>query len=186
MSGLATVALILIAIWLGILTLVLVLTIRQIGVLTVRLSQAGESFNVDEDGPEVGSDIPPEVREILPGIETRVANFVLLSSNCNPCRELATKLDGHYFGTPVITLLAGRKELADGLASLLPPDFQILRDPAASQLAAAFQIQSTPFAVAVDAGKVRSKAYLHSLDDLLSLVNEQKIRRPLREGAKDE
>ena len=176
MSGLATVALILVAIWLGVLTLALVLTVRQIGILTVRLSQAGESFSVDADGPEVGSDIPSEVRKILPGIETRVANFVLLSSNCNPCRELATKLDGHYFDTPVITLLAGRKELADGLASLLPTDFQILRDPAASQLAAAFQIQSTPFAVTVAAGKARNKAYLHSLDDLLALVNGQKTR----------
>ena len=54
MSGLATVALILVAIWLGVLTLALVLTVRQIGILTVRLSQAGESFSVDADGPEVG------------------------------------------------------------------------------------------------------------------------------------
>ncbi|MAU00709.1 MAG: hypothetical protein CL608_26490 [Anaerolineaceae bacterium] len=186
MSGLATAALILIAIWLGVLTVALVLTVRQIGILTVRLSQAGESFNVDTDGPEVGSDIPSEVRKILPGIETSVVNFILLSSNCNPCRELATKLDGHSFDAPVITLLAGRKELADGLASLLPSGFQVLRDPAASQVAAAFQIQSTPFAVAVAAGKVRSKAYLHSLDDLLALANGQKTRPPLREGVKDE
>lgn len=186
MSGFATAALILVAIWLGVLTVVLVLTVRQIGVLTVRLSQAGERFNVDADGPEVGSDIPSEVREIVPGIETSVTNFVLLSSNCNPCRELATKLDGHDFDAPVITLLAGREELADGLASLLPPGFQVLRDPAASQVAAAFQIQSTPFAVAVAAGKVRNKAYLHSLDDLLALVNGQKTRPSLREGVDDE
>ena len=41
MSTLASAALILICIWLGVLTLVVVLVVRQIGLLTVRLSVAG-------------------------------------------------------------------------------------------------------------------------------------------------
>jgi hypothetical protein len=41
MNGLAVVALVLAGIWLGILTLVVVLLVRQIGLLTVRLSVAG-------------------------------------------------------------------------------------------------------------------------------------------------
>ena len=175
MSVLATAAMILIAIWLGVLTLLLILAIRQIGILTVRVSMnGGERFSVDHDGPEIGSKLPSEVVEIVPGIESLEANFMLLSATCNPCRELVANLDGHPFSATIIVLLAGRKELADGLVSMLPLDFRIIRDPEASQVAAAFQIQSTPFAVAVANGKVIQKAYLHSKDDLIALVNGQK------------
>jgi len=177
MSSLATATLILMAIWLGILTLVLILAIRQIGILTVRLSMAGETFSVDKDGPEIGSKIPTEVIEIVPDIEMMQANFVLLSSTCNPCRELVANLDGHRFNAKIIVLLAGRKELADGLASMLPSDLEVLRDPEASQIAAAFNIQSTPFAVAVSNGEVAQKAYLYSKDDLIVLVDGHKTTR---------
>jgi hypothetical protein len=177
MSGLATTALILISIWLTVLTLILLLAIRQIGILTVRLSMAGEAFSVDQDGPEIGSKIPSEVVEIAPDIETMPAHFVLLSATCNPCRELAANLNGYPFDARVIVLLAGRKELADGLASLLPPGFQVIRDPEASQVAAAFHIQSTPFVVAVANGEVIQKTYLHSKDDLIALVDGHKTSK---------
>jgi len=68
MSDLAIAAFILMAVWLGILTLVIVLTIRQIGIMTVQLSLAGPGFAVDKDGPEVGSLIPGVVKTSLPTI----------------------------------------------------------------------------------------------------------------------
>ena len=132
---------------------------------------AGEVFSVDYDGLEVGSEIPAEVMGILPGVDAIQASFVLLSATCNPCRELATALEGHHFDSMVIKLLTGREELADGLAPLLPSEFQVLRDPEASQVAAGFQIQSAPFAMTVAEGTVKQKAYLRSKDDLLDLVN---------------
>jgi hypothetical protein len=167
MNDLATVAMILMAIWLGVLTLLLLLAIRQIGILTVRFSINGERFSVDQDGPEIDSDLPAEVVEIVPDAESLDASFMLLSATCNPCRDLAANLAGHPFHAKIIVLLAGRKELADGLVPMLPSDFQIIRDPEASQVAAAFHIQSTPFAVAIANGKVIQKAYLHSKDDLI-------------------
>ena len=179
MNNLATVAMILMAAWLVVLTLLLLLSIRQIGILTVRLSMNGERFSVDQDGPEIGSDLPVEVIKIVPDAESLDASFMLLSASCNPCRDLAANLGGHPFHAKIIVLLAGRQELADGLVSMLPSDFQIVRDPEATQVAAAFHIQSTPFGVAIANSKVIQKAYLHSKDDLIALVNRQKTSLPI-------
>ncbi len=55
MSTLAVAALVLVCVWLGVLTLVAVLLVRQVGLLTVRLSVAGQALAVENDGPEVGS-----------------------------------------------------------------------------------------------------------------------------------
>lgn len=173
MNGLAVAALILNTIWLGVLTLLLALAIRQIGILTVRLSMKGETFSVDHDGPKVGSDLPAEVIAIDSETAAMDADFLLLSATCNPCRELAATLDRHYLNGNIIVLLTGRKELADGLVSMLPPDYRIIRDPEASKMAAALHIQSTPFAVSISRGKVNQKAYIHSKSDLLSLVTGQ-------------
>src|SRR3712207_9513624 len=53
MSALAVTALVLVCVWLGALTLVAVLLVRQIGLLTVRLNVASQTLSLDDDGPEV-------------------------------------------------------------------------------------------------------------------------------------
>jgi hypothetical protein len=116
MSNLAPAAFILMAVWLGILTLVIVLTIRQIGIMTVQLSLAESGFSLDKDGPEVGSPVPNNVVATLPQIAAEPTTILLVSATCTPCRTLAEDLQKYHFYSPVITLLTGRQELADGLA----------------------------------------------------------------------
>jgi hypothetical protein len=178
MNNLVVVAIIVMTAWLVILSVLLLLSIRQIGILTVRLSMDGERFSLDKDGPEIGSNLPAEVIKIVPEVESLDANFMLLSASCNPCRDLAANLGEYTFPAKIIVLLAGREELAEGLVSMLPSDFQIVRDPEATQVAAAFHIESTPFGVGITNGKVIQKAYLHSKDDLFALVNRQKTLQP--------
>ena len=69
MSALAVAVLVLVCVWLGILTLVAVLLVRQVGLLTVRLSAAGQALAVENDGPEVGSNIPEDVTSVLPDLQ---------------------------------------------------------------------------------------------------------------------
>ncbi len=94
MSALAIAALVLVCIWLGVLTLVVVLLVRQIGLLTVRLSVASQAFSLDDDGPEVGIDLPEEVTSVLPELKEGRAYLLLISAGCTPCRELVADLDG--------------------------------------------------------------------------------------------
>jgi hypothetical protein len=82
MNGLSTAVLILFGIWLGVLTLVIVLVVRQIALLTVRLSLMGNTFSLANDGPEVGGPLPDMVRSLLPEVGWERAH-ILWVQLCN-------------------------------------------------------------------------------------------------------
>jgi hypothetical protein len=66
--------------------LVIVLLVRQVGLLTVRLSMATQAISLDDDGPDVGSSLPEDVAEVVP--EGGPAYVLLTSAGRDPCREL--------------------------------------------------------------------------------------------------
>jgi hypothetical protein len=163
MSGLAVLALVLASIWLGVLTLVIVLLVRQ-------------PPSLDHDGPEVGSYVPEEVRSALPHLEGERAYILLVSATCGSCREVIADLEGHYFEQRVTALMPGSKELANELAALLPPGVQAVLDPEATKLADALKIRSTPFAVEVEGGTVTRKAYLYGKgSDFIEFVEQEPL-----------
>ncbi len=171
MSALAIAALVLICVWLGVLTLVVVLLVRQIGLLTVRLSVAGEATSLDNDGPEIGSRVPEDVAVVLPDQSEEHAYLLLISSTCLPCWELATDLGEHRFEQNIVALVPGHEERAGELAALLPSSMRVVLDPEATRLAGALQLQSTPFALEIERGAVTRKAYLHEgAADLIEFV----------------
>lgn len=186
------IALVLAGIWLGFLTLVVVLTIRQVGLMTVRLSAANDTastgdmtFSVDNDGPEIGSSVPGAVASVLSQLGRERTCLLLVSATCVPCHKLVMELhkQGELPGT--IALVAGRAEVADGLAALLPPEMHIVRDPQAAELANALQIQSTPFAVAIEDGRISGKAYVRRVTDFIALLEAQR-RANLVEISRDQ
>src|ERR687893_5900 len=161
MSALAVAALVLVCLWLGTLTLVVVLLVRQVGLLTVRLSVAGEAASLDNDGPEIGSSVPEDVALVLPDQAEEHAYLLLISSTCLPCWELATDLAEHRFEQNIVALVPGHGEKAGELAALLPSSMRVVLDPEATRLAGALQLESTPFALEIERGAVTRKAYLH-------------------------
>ena len=191
LSGLTTIALVVGSVWLGVLTLVIVLSVRQIGLLTVRLSTTRNNeipetieesdFSVDSDGPEVGSEIPEEMTSVLPDLsQDGMHHILLVSANCSPCRELASELRRQSFTSPVTALVAGRNEgLADGLEELLPSGVRTVRDPEATKLARSLNIQSTPFAVAVGNGRVVKKTYVYRPADFVEFVEDRSTSTPV-------
>jgi hypothetical protein len=171
MSALAIAALVLVCIWLGTLTLVVVLLVRQIGLLTVRLSVASQAFSLDDDGPQVGSTLPEEVTSMVPELMEERAYLLLVSAGCTPCRELVVDLGGHRFEQKVVALVPGRPEQAREMAALLPSDMRTVLDPQAAGVANALKLESTPFALEVERGTVTGKAYLYEgASDLIAFV----------------
>jgi hypothetical protein len=171
MSALAIAALVLVCIWLGVLTLVVVLLVRQIGLLTVRLSVAGEAPPLDNDGPEIGSSVPEDVAVVLPDQAEEHAYLLLVSSTCTPCWELVADLGGRRFEQKIVALVPGHGEKAGELAALLPSNIQVVLDPDATRLAGALQLESTPFVLEVEQGTVTRKAFLHEgVSDLIAFV----------------
>ena len=174
MSALAIAALVLVCIWLGVLTLVVILLVRQIGLLTVRLSVAGEATPLDNDGPEIGSIVPEDVAEVLPDQSEEHAYLLLVSSTCTPCWELVADLGERRFAQKIVALVPGHGEKAGELAALLPSGIQVVLDPEATRLAGALQLESTPFALEVEHGTVTRKAYLHEgASDLIAFVESR-------------
>lgn len=174
MSGLALVALVAAAIWLGFLTLVMILLVRQVAVLTARFELGLPRFSPAADGLEIGRDAPQSVMEAIPEARSEVAYVLLTSATCGPCRELVPELARHHADEKVVALLAGPDALADGLAALFPPWIQIIRDPLATALAKSLEIQSTPFAMEIEDGRISGKAYLYSVSDLLRLIEARR------------
>src|SRR5215211_1451254 len=163
MSALAIAALVLVCVWLGVLSFVVVLLVRQIGLLTVRLSVASQALSVDNDGPEVGSKVPDEVAAVLPNLEGERAYLLLLSATCAPCRELVSDVGERHFEQNIVALVPGDEQMAAELASLFPSGMQAVPDPDATRLAEVLGISSTPFILEVDQnGVVTRKAYLYN------------------------
>jgi hypothetical protein len=159
MSALAIAALVLVCAWLGVLTFVVMLLVRQVGLLTVRFSTATQAMSLDDDGPDIGSSLPEDVAEVMP--EGERAYLLLISEGCDPCRELVAELDGHRFEQKFVALVPGRQEQAGELAALLPPGIRVVLDPEATQLAESLDLESTPFALEVESGTVISKVHLY-------------------------
>lgn len=160
MSGIGLAAIVLVGAWLGILTLVVVLLVRQVGLLGVRLDLSGPPYEPENDGPEIGSQLPEDVISTLPQLRTGRAYLVLLSATCTPCRELAAELRDQQLprGQDLIALVPGRAELAESLVATLPPGMTVVRDPHATALAKNLQIESVPFALGVENGVIVGRA----------------------------
>jgi hypothetical protein len=183
MSALAIAALVLVCAWLGILTFVVMLLVRQVGLLTVRISMATQAMSLDDDGPEIGSSLPEDVAEVMP--EGERAYLLLISADCDPCRELVAELDGHRFEQKVVALVPGRQEQAGELAALLPPGIRVVLDPEATQLTESLDLESTPFVLEVKSGTVNRKVHLYggasALFEFLESGNAREQKRGLVE-----
>lgn len=178
MSGLGVAALVVTAAWLGALTVVVVLVVRQIALVTARLDHAGaEPLRVYgglmDDGPALGSRVPKEVTNELPELERGLVHLILLSATCSPCRELANGLRDEIMpaNRAVIALVPGRPELADGVIELLPPSIRAVHDPLAEDLAGILGLERVPNALTMRDGVVIAKAPpLDSANDLLRFM----------------
>lgn len=165
------VALVLGMAWMATLTLVLVLTVRQIVLLTARLDAARGAINMSADGLEIGLPVPREVLDVVPEADHDIGYVLLLSASCTPCRELIPHLAGIRSVATITTLVPGPKEAVESIVGALPQHYRVVRDPLAAIVAQHLALESTPFAMQIERGIVTGKAYLHSAKDLASFVD---------------
>lgn len=173
MNTMGLLAISFVTLWLLLLTLSIILIIRQIGILTVQVStgQANAHEFLQNDGPEVDRALPNDVLQRLPTLIDVPTCIILISSTCTTCRELVTELYHQPLAVRTVALLAGSDELANPLSELLPSSIEVIRDPEASEMASSLRIQSTPFGFVVEEGIVRQKSYLYTFESLLDLTN---------------
>jgi hypothetical protein len=169
-SGLGVAALVVAGVWLAVLTLLAVLTVRQVGLLTVRLDRMTEDTSGADDGLEVGAAVPAEVTAAVPGLDGQPGYLLVISAGCEPCRELAGDLEGETLDARVVALLTGESDIAGEMAALFPPQVELVRDPHAASALRGLEVQTTPFVFEVDDGQITGKSVLRGADDLLSFM----------------
>ncbi len=181
MIELPIVALVFVGLWLGLLTFVVVLLVRQLGLITVRLENLdAQSAALPSLGPEIGTPIVPEIATLLPNQLSGPVPILFISSNCEPCRELIVDIRKQQVQVPGIVLLTGNDAAAENLAGLLPPSLQVVRDPVASQLTEALQVRMKPFVVMVTENRVSYRSILNQAAELNRLVAQgQGMAEPL-------
>jgi hypothetical protein len=167
-NSLETLALVVATLWLVALTVAVVLVIRQIGLLTIRLTYSAPHGVADEHGPAIGSSVPETAASLL-GLNGDSRAVVFLSSTCNPCRDFATQASADQLGEDTTILISGNPELARGVAALLPKGAESVLDPISQEVASAFGVGMVPFALYLSDGRVRAKTYLNDPDELVRL-----------------
>jgi hypothetical protein len=169
-----TVALIALAAWAAVLTVVVLACIRQIAVLGLRIDKSLYSgIDPVDDGPALGSPMPPQVAELFPaGPDAGPAFVMLMANTCTTCHDIAFELTGTTFDVPIVTLVAGRPELVQALVEALPSSVTIVRDPEATSAARALEVKTTPFVFEFRRGQLAAKAALRGADHLRRFISE--------------
>lgn len=175
MTNLEVVAVIAVALWLLVLTIIILLTVRQVALIALRISRSGGSPVLDRDGPAVDSAVPADVASLVPGLLQGGKVLLLMSSSCTTCRELAVELTTEKEAglADVVVLVAGAEDIATQMLELLPPHLTVIQDPTATNIANALSITSAPFAVRVESGKVTAKHYIYAVEDFRNLLNRE-------------
>lgn len=158
-------------VWMGILTLVVLLLVRQVGLIAARLEESGAIFSLADDGLPVGTKVPDEAVSLLPELGAGVTHLVVMSASCAPCRTLVADLSAHPPNNRFIALVPGSKDLAQTMTDSLPPRATSVVDPQAKELANLLQVRSTPFGLEVTERVVTSKRFLTSASDLERLMS---------------
>jgi hypothetical protein len=168
-TTLEVVALVAVAGWLALLTLGLLLTIRQVALVMVRLDTGATE---SDDGPMIGMPVPREAIDVLPDLDLELRYLLFLTPNCGPCGTLASELDDPRLAEqPVIAVLRGDERGAGDLGARLPSRMARIEDPDASVIAESLRVRGAPFAVQVEHGIVSGRAVVAGADDLVRLVD---------------
>jgi hypothetical protein len=172
-SSLETVALVLVAAWLALISVLVLLLVRQVGLITVRLDRARSAGAPVADGLAVGEHLPPEVTDRLPDTVAQTRGYLLvLGAVCQPCRQLLDDLRDARFDAPVHAVVSGSTEHADAVMELVPDTMQAVTEPAATAIVHALEIESTPFVFEVKEGQITAKAMVRGAEHLLAFIDD--------------
>jgi hypothetical protein len=178
MSPLETTVLVLVGLWLGALTLLVLLTVRQASLLTVRFDVALRSLRSPfDDGLAIGSDVPEGVEVLIPRMEDDGAAIYLLflAASCESCRQIAAELGGVALRPNLVALVSGLDDEAERVAALLPSGVAVLRDPDASTVARGLRVDTRPFALGIEGHRITGKALLTGSSDLVRLIESERM-----------
>jgi hypothetical protein len=161
---------VLITVWMGLLTLVVVLLVRQMSLLTVRVSAASNRAELENDGPAIGSQLHERIRATVNGAGVPTL-IMVMSATCKPCHDLVDSIDPRSWPTQTLAVITGPDGSAGDLARQMPANARLLTGNEARDAAGLLAISSLPFGLLVQDGMVFDKGYLSNRVDLERLLH---------------
>lgn len=171
MSDVELIALGVTALWLVGLTFVVLLLVRQVGLITLRLDMPGQTTQLPSNGPDAGTVLSAAVLERHPEFAQGLVYVLLASPTCVPCREVVPQLATVDVPGRVFALLPGSRQLIDDFMPLVPSNYDVIRDPLATETANLLTMEQTPSVLEIEEGVVTGKAYLFEATDLARLID---------------
>jgi hypothetical protein len=173
MTSLQVVLVMATAVWLLVLTVTLLATVRQTAIIMVRLERDLDGAPAVGDGLEVGSELPAEIAELIEQVPERPSFVLVLASVCNPCRELAPQLAGLETSAPMTVLITGNdRRMVHEILELVPPAVHAVNGDAADKAVRALRIATTPFVFEFRADRLAAKAAVRGFDHFQRYVGE--------------
>ncbi|HVC86313.1 MAG TPA: hypothetical protein VNC40_02685 [Gaiellaceae bacterium] len=149
------------SVWMVVLTVAIMLCIRQLGGLTVRLELVARGGGGYAHGASVGFRISDALIRLYPDLGRGRRILVLVSSTCTTCARLIEEF--RQFGPPpaitapeeLIALVAGHEEQqANQIVETLEGMAAIIREPLATELARGLRLANVPSALLIDDGLI--------------------------------
>lgn len=177
MSGLGVAALIAAGIWLGVLTFVVVLLVRQLALISAWAQEQAPGGSRAE-GIDIGAEVPTAALDVLPAMQEGLCYVLFLDGNCQPCRELALEAGRSpdfaalRDSIPIGASVRGSGAPSDEIERLLPSWVSVIRSEEADLLAKNFEVAQTPCIMEVERGRVTGRAIAgYGLINFLNLVD---------------
>lgn len=160
--------------WLGVLTVVVLLLVRQLGLVTLRLDAVGRLAPPHAAGLEPGTLVPLEpIPTSLRGrLDDELIVFVA-TATCSGCKEMvAASVDvfSNDSAIPVLAIVPGESNLAARLADQASTAFDVLRDPDATAMADALNLRTTLVALHIKRSIVLGTADVDTPDRLQRFI----------------
>jgi hypothetical protein len=163
MNEVGVVALVLVAIWLLLLTFVVMLAVRQIALLGA--AQKAGPAAAGANSLALGAAVPDDVLSIL-GDPLARQHLVLLSSNCAPCQDIAASWQDTLVLEPATLVVQGGGAGRDAILAHVPAGVDVLVDDDADTFFRGLEVGATPFAMSIDNGIVSGHLYITRIADL--------------------
>lgn len=177
MTGLGVIALVVVAVWLTVMSVLVLLCVRQISALMIRvdLTARGASGIV---ATTIGFRLSAALAERAPFLTEGPKLVILLSTTCDPCLDLIAEL--RRGTTPanlgpenrVILLRTQGDPAADVVIHELEPFARVIAGDAAEDVARGLGMNTTPTAVLLDDGEVTGTGVAHRVAELDELTRD--------------
>lgn len=180
MSTLELIVLTGVALWLAGLTFIVLVLVRQVGIVSIKLTpQLNVAHATEHARTEliIGEPLHADVLRILPELREGLRYLTYLSPTCSSCRRFVSELsDAEALPSGLILLMTGPKRTALAMVEgMVPAGIRVVHAPEAEEVAERIGIDSTPFLVQTFDGVLMGWSGVNGVEDLYNLYEAWKL-----------